>query len=593
MDKTVSEFDDSGSGNSPERVSSWAIAGCYLFRLFALGIALIVCLDIDSVADLFSFWLLLKALPFLIACVGPNLLFFLCAYSDSCDRGYWVRSKWASPKSWFCEIVTWVGVLLFVQLLGLMAERITKTGKESIDGVTWRYKIVDGNAVIGRKHPQFCSAISVSTAGDLTIPSSLNGHPVTGIGEHAFYKCKKLTSVTIPNSVTNIDRCAFEQCGGLTSVVIPESVASIGYGAFGACNSLATVKLRGKLCPAWGAPFISCRALTAFEVDPENQRCKAVDGMLLSKDGSRLLVGVNGDVVIPDGVTKIEYKAFSGRALKSIAMPRTVMDIGDSAFENCRGLTSVVLPEGMANIGFGAFHGCGGLTSVTIPNGVMNIASSAFRGCIGLTSVVLPESVKFIGNDAFRGCSNLASIAVPSNVVHIGPNAFAGTPFLDNAPDGLIVFSGIAYKWKGLCPPEVKIPEGVTRIFENAFERCVGLKTVTIPGSVANIESSAFSGCVGLTSLVIPEGVTNIANNAFWGCDNLREVSIPRGLTKIDGYFWANIKKVHVAKGDVERVKALFRESGNKNIVDYAEFVEREETQAAPALSSPSNSQAK
>ena len=30
---------------------------------------------------------------------------------------------------------------------------------------------------------------------------------------------------------------------------------------------------------------------------------------------------------------------------------------------------------------------------------------------------------------------------------------------------------------------------------------------------------------------------------------------------------------------DVERVKSLFRESGNKNIVDYAEFVERDMAQ--------------
>ena len=73
---------------------------------------------------------------------------------------------------------------------------------------------------------------------------------------------------------------------------------------------------------------------------------------------------------------------------------------------------------------------------------------------------------------------------------------------------------------------------------------------------------------------------------AFWGCDKLTEVSIPRSLEKINGYFWANIKKVYVSKGDVGRVKSLFRESGNKNIVDYAEFVEREEAQtmAAPSM---------
>ena len=305
-------------------------------------------------------------------------------------------------------------------LLGFVAEKLASTGKETIDGVTWRYKIVDGNAVIGRRHPQFCSAISVSTAGDLAIPSSLGGYPVTSIGEWAFYKCAKFSSVTIPHGVTSID--------------------------------------------AW-----------------------------------------------------------------------------------------------------------------------------AFSGCSGLKSVVLPESVKFIGNDAFNGCSGLASIVVPSNVAVIVENAFAGTPFFDNMPDGLVVLSGIAYKWKGVCPEEVKIPEGVTRIYEKAFERCVGLKSVTIPSSMTDIGRLAFSCCIGLTSLDISEGVTNIVGQAFFCCDNLREVSIPRSLTKIDGYFWANIKKVYVAKGDVERVKALFRESGNKNIVEYAEFVERDMVQNTSATSMPAN----
>ncbi len=575
----IGESQDAGECDSPERVSFWAVVGCYLFHLLAFGVVLFIWLDIDSVADLFSYWFMLKSLLLLCVVGIPILWHFFCDCYDRCQRGYWVRSRWAPPKNWFLEIVSWLGLVLFVLLLGFMSEKLAKTGKETIDGVTWRYKIVDGNAVIGRKHPQFCSAISVSTVGDLEIPSSLGGYPVTSIGEHAFYKCKKLTSVTIPNSVTNIERCAFEQCGGLTSVVIPESVTTLAYAAFGSCSSLATVKLRGKSCHAWGAPFVSCRALTAFEVEHDNEKCKVVDGMLLSKDGTYLAVGVNGDVVIPDGVTKIGYKAFSGRALKSIVMPASVTDIGDSAFENCRGLTSVVLPESMASIGFGAFHGCDGLTAVMIPDGVTNIEAWAFRDCSGLTSVALPESVKFIGNDAFHGCSNLASITIPSNVVHILQNAFAGTPFLDNAPDGLIVFSGIAYKWKGVCPESVSIPDGVTRIFERAFENCIGLKSVTIPNSVTNIGRSALCNCRGLTSLEIPEGVTDIESQAFYGCDSLSEVSIPRSLTRIDGYFWANIKKVYVAKGDVERVKSLFRESGNRNIVNYAEFVEREEPQ--------------
>ena len=40
-----------------------------------------------------------------------------------------------------------------------------------------------------------------SKSGELIIPSTLGGCPVTSIGEDAFFVCSSLTSVTIPTSV--------------------------------------------------------------------------------------------------------------------------------------------------------------------------------------------------------------------------------------------------------------------------------------------------------------------------------------------------------------------------------------------------------
>ena len=57
----------------------------------------------------------------------------------------------------------------------------------------------------------------------VTIPASIYGWPVVAIGDNAF-KYKKLTSVTIPNSVTSIGGGAFSS-NQLTSVTIPNSVA--------------------------------------------------------------------------------------------------------------------------------------------------------------------------------------------------------------------------------------------------------------------------------------------------------------------------------------------------------------------------------
>ena len=52
-------------------------------------------------------------------------------------------------------------------------------------------------------------------------------YSVTSIGERAFYECKSLTSITIPNSVTSIGKSAFIRCSSLPSITIPNSVTTI------------------------------------------------------------------------------------------------------------------------------------------------------------------------------------------------------------------------------------------------------------------------------------------------------------------------------------------------------------------------------
>ncbi|MDY5350075.1 MAG: leucine-rich repeat domain-containing protein [Candidatus Ventricola sp.] len=100
--------------------------------------------------------------------------------------------------------------------------------------------------------------------------------------------------------------------------------------------------------------------------------------------------------VIEDGVLE-EYTGPGGE----VVIPQGVTRMGDHAFEGCSGLSGVVMPQGVKTIGERAFSGCAGLSSVTIPEGVTEIGESAFSGCTGLSSVVIPGSVTAIGEDAF------------------------------------------------------------------------------------------------------------------------------------------------------------------------------------------------
>ena len=156
--------------------------------------------------------------------------------------------------------------------------------------------------------------------------------------------------------------------------------------------------------------------------------------------------GPGGDVVIPDGVTRIDDMAFTGcTSLTSVVISEGVTSIGDSAFSGCKGLADangfvivqnalhgyygkggdVVIPEGVTSIGWGAFAGCSSLTSVVIPEGVTSIGEGAFAGCSSLASVVIPESVTSIGDEAFSYCKSLTGVVIPEGVKIIGKKAFA------------------------------------------------------------------------------------------------------------------------------------------------------------------------
>ena len=218
---------------------------------------------------------------------------------------------------------------------------------------------------------------------------------VTSIGHEAFYNCRGLTSVTIPNSVTTIGDEAFMYCEGLTSVTIPNSVSSIGDGAFEGCDVLTSVTIPNSVTSIGNMAFTGCGGLTS--------------------------------VTIPNSVTSIGDRAFylcSG--LTSVTIPNSVTSIGNMAFSGCRELTSVTIPNSVTTIGERAFRYCVGLTSVTIPNSVTTICREAFDGCRGLTSVTIPNSVTTIGDSAFNLCSHLTLVAIPGSVTSIGDRAFEG-----------------------------------------------------------------------------------------------------------------------------------------------------------------------
>ena len=134
----------------------------------------------------------------------------------------------------------------------------------SVDnGITWTYTVSGGEASLGGGSGS-STAVSTSTTGALTIPSSLGGYPVTSIGKYAFYKCSGLTSVTIPDGVTNVGEYAFNSCKGLTNVKCGDDVAEIGRYSFQFCDRLKYFEASRNLNAVKYWAFSTCTNLEAF-----------------------------------------------------------------------------------------------------------------------------------------------------------------------------------------------------------------------------------------------------------------------------------------------------------------------------------------
>ena len=102
--------------------------------------------------------------------------------------------------------------------------------------------------------------------GELFIPDTIQGNPVTSIGDDAFSRCWGLTNITISNGVTSIGTSAFWSCIGLTSIAIPESVTSFGEGAFSGCSSLTSITIPGSITSIADYGFYNCSSLTSITI---------------------------------------------------------------------------------------------------------------------------------------------------------------------------------------------------------------------------------------------------------------------------------------------------------------------------------------
>ena len=381
----------------------------------------------------------------------------------------------------------------------------------------------------------------------LNIPSQIDGVTITSISQSAFYNCRSLTSVTIPDSVTSIGSCAFEDCSSLSIITIPNNVMSIGDSAFEDCSSLSIITIPNNVTSIGDSAFEYCSSLSI--------------------------------ITIPNNVTSIGDSAFEYcRSLTSVTIGNSVTSIGYKAFNNCdklievKNLSTLDIMAGSSSYGYvGAYakrvykegvsylstdeNGyiiyddgtdkilmgyTGTETDLTLPSGIKQIHHYAFRYCSNLTSVTIPDSVTSIGDYAFSGCyklievKNLSKLDITAGSESYGDVGYyakriykGGESYLSTDENGYIIYDDgtdkILVTYTG-TETDLTLPSGITQIYKYAFYNCISLRSVTIGNSVKSIGNYAFSNCSNLTSVTIGNSVTSIGERAFMDCDKLIEV---------------------------------------------------------------------
>ncbi len=301
------------------------------------------------------------------------------------------------------------------------------------------------------------------------------------------------------------------------------------------------------------------------------------------------------EVILSDGVKKIDTKAFEGCvALRKIPLDKN-MYIGNAAFKNCVSLKEIKLSDKLENIGSEAFYGCCGLSSVEIPKGVKTIGTEVFGNCAELMSLgveegnekyrsennciiekgvekivaacngsLIPTSVKIIGEKAFSGCT-FDKITVPGNVKRLENFSFTKCGELQELKlsEGIEILgsekgtiSCIIY----FCDKieEIEIPTSVNEIKNGAISSGKSLKKVTVKADNKNYRSE--NNCIirksdnelicGCGASEIPKGIKIIGENSF-SYSALKEIFIPQGVERIGNCaFWNSfLTKVELPKG--------------------------------------------
>lgn len=209
------------------------------------------------------------------------------------------------------------------------------------------------------------------------------------------------TTFHIPASVEQIGNKAF----AYTQIkALPEmpGLKRIGGEAFYGCKNLKKLTIPETVEYIGGSAFYGCSNIWSLTYNAINAECESFmePNAPLEK------------IVIGDKVRRLPGGLFGGKEFTEVTLPACLERIDEFVFYGCKNLTTINLSDSIRYIGDNAFYGCSSLKNIHWPLRLTTIGSRAFIQT-ALETISLPEGVTSVGDGAFSTCP-AKTVYIPS-----------------------------------------------------------------------------------------------------------------------------------------------------------------------------------
>ncbi len=373
-----------------------------------------------------------------------------------------------------------------------------------------------------------------------------------------FYPKNKAGAYTMPDTLSDTYYYAFQNCQGITEINVPNTMRYLN-----PSNN-----------------FIKNPSLKAINVDEDNQWYASENGILYSKDKTRLYKvpdAYAGDITIPETVTKVDgqYAFNNCTGIKKLTIPAAT-EVWDSLFDNVLSITEFVISEDntkaqsvdgmMMNLAKDNIYAIPkGVATITLPENIISqgrIRDEALKNCPNLETLNLSTNFNdFNSYYKFDNCPKLKAVNAPAN----NPTYKTVNGILYNKNVTRIVFV------PGAKTGVYNVPASVNEVYERSFKDAKNITVVNFPKNYLNKVDLdyTFENCASLTAVnfadtnlnyktvdgvvyskdmkkicyvpnakkgvyTIPEGVTSVEDNkVFKNCANLTGIVFPSTMKEI------------------------------------------------------------